>query len=647
MPFRRFVISIACAATGVLSVVAPASGAIGDVQTPTITGPIANTATSHPFQATDIDLSKYGYTEDEYYLEGNAFTYDTSVPLTTAAKITTGGPLNDGLHPYKTRITVRRPINPADYNGTTVVEWNNVTAQFDLEANWFGDPFYLLKHGYVWVGVSAQGVGVNALKGWNPDRYGSLNVNDSGAVTGDALSYEIYSAAIKALRGQGNGPNPLAGLNPQTVIASGESQSGSRLSIYYNAIQPLHEVVDAFLLTVSNGAVRTDRPEKVMRVVSETENQKTLPETDTNTLRHWEVAAGSHLPELAYKNFTVPVERDLPLFAPLVANCDKTPLSRVQWPYVVNSAIDGLVKWTHGGAAPPTAPRGIYSAPNTLTRNSLGIAEGAIRLPEVTTPVAVNTGSNVATPGGALFSLFCPLLGSNTILPQGTINGLYSDFGDYTSKVKAAAETVSGQGFVLPEDASRLVAEARKFPQIRPTTPVFKSRKRTRGALKLSWIGTGAPATKFQLQHARATSKSWSKIPRASALAKQAFSFSNGSPDKDGTWRYRVRSITNVPATPIAAAYVVTTPWSDAGTRAIVDGTKPKLKIICPKKVKLGSRAFARIKASDAGTGLRKKPKSKVRIRTGKLGRTTIRQTVSDRVGNKSRGRCVVRVIPR
>lgn len=645
MSVRRFFIAIACAATGVFAVAAPASAAIGDVQTPTLVGPIANSATSHPFQATDIDLSKYGYEEQEYYLEGNAYAYDTSVPLTTATKITTGGPNSDGLHPYKTRITVRRPINPADYNGTTVAEWNNVTAQFDLEANWFGDPFYLLKHGYTWVGVSAQGVGVNALKGWNPARYGDLNVNDSGAVTGDALSYEIYSAAIKALRGQGNGTNPLAGFGPQTVIASGESQSGSRLSTYYNEIQPLHEVADAFLLTVSNGPVRTDRPEKVVRVVTETENQKTLPEADTNTLRHWEVAGGSHLPELAYKNFTAPVERDLPVFAPLVANCQKTPLSRVQWPYVVNSAIDNLVKWAHGGAAPPAAPRGTYSAPDTLTRNSLGIAEGAIRLPEVTTPVAVNTGSNIPTPGGALFSVFCPLLGSNTILPQDTINGLYSGFGDYTSKVRAAAETVSGQGFVLPEDVSRLVDEARKFPQIRPTAPAFKGSRRTRGALKLSWDGTEAAATKFQLKHARATSKSWSKVPGAGALAKPAFRFTKGSPEKDGTWRYRVRSITKVPATPIAAAYVVTTPWSDAGTRATVDGTKPKLRISCPKKVKLGSRAFARIKASDAGTGLRKKPKSKVRIRTSKLGMTTIRRTVSDRVGNKSRGRCMVRVI--
>ncbi len=647
MSFRRFFIAFTCAAIGAFAVAAPASAAIGDVQTPTITGPIANTATSHPFQATDIDLSKYGYEEQEYYLEGNAYAYDTSGSLTTATKITTGGPLNDGLHPYKTRITVRRPINPADYNGTTIAEWNNVTAQFDLEANWFGDPLYLLKHGYVWVGVSAQGVGVNALKGWNPDRYGDLNVNDSGAVTGDALSYEIYSAAIKALRGQGTGTNPLAGFGPQTVIASGESQSGSRLSIYYNAIQPLHEVADAFLLTVSNGPVRTDRPEKVVRVVTETENQKTLPEVDTNTLRHWEVAAGSHLPELAYRNFTAPVERDLPAFAPLVANCDKTPLSRVQWPYVVNSAIDGLVRWTHGGAAPPTAPRGTYAAPNTLVRNSLGIAEGGIRLPEVTTPVAVNTGSNTATPGGALFSLFCPLLGSNTILPQNTINGLYADFGDYTSKVRAAAKTVSGQGFVLPEDVSRLVDAARKFPQIRPTAPAFKGSRRTRGALKISWVGTRAAATKFQLRHARATGKSWSKVRRASALVKPAFRFSNKFPERDGTWRYRVRSITKVPATPIAAAYVVTTPWSDAGTRATVDGTKPKLKISCPKKARLGSKAFARIKASDAGTGLRKKPKRRVRIRTGRLGSTTIRRTVSDKLGNKRSGRCVVHVIAR
>ena len=71
---------------------------------------------------------------------------------------------------------------------------------------------------------------------------------------------------------------------PETVIASGESQSGSRLSTYYNKVHPLHEVIDAFLITVSTAPVRHDTDTPVMRVLSETENRIPRTEEDAEAL---------------------------------------------------------------------------------------------------------------------------------------------------------------------------------------------------------------------------------------------------------------------------------------------------------------------------------------------------------------------------
>src|SRR6478735_7177334 len=161
---------------------ANASASLSDVPTPTVTGPIANTADSTPWSATDKPLGDYGYVEDEYKYSGDAFQYDTSGAIDqTGTKLTTGGPANDGKYPFKTRMIVRRPADPADFNGTVVVEWLNVTAQFDLEANWFGDPEYLLKNGYAYVAISAQRAGVNSLRAWNAARYGDLDVSDRDA----------------------------------------------------------------------------------------------------------------------------------------------------------------------------------------------------------------------------------------------------------------------------------------------------------------------------------------------------------------------------------------------------------------------------------------------------------------------------------
>src|SRR5262245_35339386 len=102
------------------------------VPVPKVTGPIPVTARpgdpshNYPFGATQADLAKNGYREDEYFIEGDANEY-VSVG-TSAAIIAPGGP-----YAYKTRVTVRRPISASKFNGTLILEWNNVSADRDQE----------------------------------------------------------------------------------------------------------------------------------------------------------------------------------------------------------------------------------------------------------------------------------------------------------------------------------------------------------------------------------------------------------------------------------------------------------------------------------------------------------------------------------
>jgi len=158
-----------------------------EVPSPTITGPIPATVTpgdpshNYPFLATDVDLASYGYVEKEYFMEGTANQYTT--PAGATGTITSTG------HPYKTRLLVRRPISALAFNGTVILEWYNVTNGFDVEPDWFQTNNYLLAHGYAWIGVSAQRVGVNYLQSWSPGgRYASLDVTTGGTITDDSLS---------------------------------------------------------------------------------------------------------------------------------------------------------------------------------------------------------------------------------------------------------------------------------------------------------------------------------------------------------------------------------------------------------------------------------------------------------------------------
>ena len=84
--------------------------------TPTVEGPIAESPTSHIFMRTNVNLAEYGYTEEEYFLSGIGLDvqHHGGPVNVTGTKLTTGGPNENGTYPFKTRIVVRRPIDPCD-----------------------------------------------------------------------------------------------------------------------------------------------------------------------------------------------------------------------------------------------------------------------------------------------------------------------------------------------------------------------------------------------------------------------------------------------------------------------------------------------------------------------------------------------------
>ena len=48
-----------------------------------------------------------------------------------------------------------RSISPENFNGTVIVEWQNVTSGYEPDALWNGSRDHLMRKGYAWVGVSA------------------------------------------------------------------------------------------------------------------------------------------------------------------------------------------------------------------------------------------------------------------------------------------------------------------------------------------------------------------------------------------------------------------------------------------------------------------------------------------------------------
>src|SRR4051794_10077747 len=157
MRVRGWIVALMCATVAGVGADTAWAGP-RDVPVPKVEGPLAVTADSHPFLATEKDLARQGYVEKEFFFSGTGRHY------------TDGEVASE--HAYKTRMVVRRPVSPKRFNGVVILEWINVTGQFDLEIDWFHSNEHFLREGYAWVGVSAQRVGVDALKTYNRDRYG-------------------------------------------------------------------------------------------------------------------------------------------------------------------------------------------------------------------------------------------------------------------------------------------------------------------------------------------------------------------------------------------------------------------------------------------------------------------------------------------
>jgi hypothetical protein len=460
----------------------------GNVAIPNIEGPVTG-GSGKPFIAsTTFDLARVGYSETEYFISGTATAYGkvgslladgnwTVTPGDTAA--------------YKTRILVYRPIDPEKFNGTVVVEWLNVSGGLDAAADWITGHTELIRDGFAWVGVSAQHVGVEGgasllgllvapLKTTDPQRYGSL------VHPGDSFSYDMFSQTAQAIR-RPSGLNALGDLKVDAVIAAGESQSAFRMVTYIDAVHPLADIYDGFLVHSRGGsgisvAALSEAPQPAISVpgaaqirgdlnvpvlIFETETDLTFlgytkaPQADSERLRVWEVAGTAHV-----DTYTTGVGMaDLgnsPDAANLVVtkaafpgfSCD-LPINSGPQHFVLSAAIAALNQWVRQGTLPPLAPRleVTTGSPLTLERDAHGNALGGIRTPQVDVPIATLSGE---LPG---FSL-CSLFGTTAPFDAATLAALYPDHNAYVAFFNAATDQAVRAGFILQPDAELMKAAA-------------------------------------------------------------------------------------------------------------------------------------------------------------------------------------------
>jgi hypothetical protein len=433
--------------------------------------PFTSETNNYTFFASDVALASHGYVEEEFYMEGKANVYGASasagtpLPANVPAVLPTENAviLTENV-PYKTRFVVRRPTDPAKFNGIVVVEWLNVTDNFDGEYYWVQSKDYLLRAGYAYIGLSAQNTGITnanpigGLRKFSPTRYGSLDVTNGGAVSGDQLSYDIFSQTAKAAYAV---PEVMGGLKVKHAIGIGMSQSGGRLGIYTNYIHMRNPIYEAFIIQVMNPAIRDDFNTPVIKVLSETEGPGgplwSQDQTDLPLRHTWWIAGTNHGDDHQRMGRTGVRLRDIgpaltgndfnPASQPA---CGENTRSRVPYRHVLNAALHHLVQQIETGAVPPAGPRfNTTGSGSTLAveRDADGNAIGGIRTAHMDVPTATSKG-------------YCGTIGSWVPFTKVRLDALYPTHAGYVAKVKAAVNASIAAGFVLPEDGAETIAEA-------------------------------------------------------------------------------------------------------------------------------------------------------------------------------------------
>ncbi|HVJ97614.1 MAG TPA: alpha/beta hydrolase domain-containing protein, partial [Acidimicrobiia bacterium] len=416
-----------------------------------------------------------GYVANEYVAAGTATSYKAKGELAQNGEWTFAP---DGEAKYRTRVAVRRPEKAEDFSGTVIFEWLNVSGGVDSAAEYDTTYEEIARAGHAWVGISAQLIGVEGgrvavkvpepggtnyagqgIKKLDPERYGSL------VHPGDGFGFDIFTQVARAVR---QGGEPLGGLQPQRVIAAGESQSAAALVTYFNGVQPLTEAFDGFFVH-SRGAgplplaqpgqavgivdsigrnptlVRADQDAPIIDIQAENDTgilrSLTVRQPDTEKFRLWEMAGTAHADA-----------RLLGSVGETTLDCG-LPVNKGPMHLIAKAALHALDEWVRTGTPPPSAPRFETTGDTDVKRDADGIVLGGIRSPMLDTPVDVLSG----VPGPAAQTV-CILSGSTKPLSEARLAELYSSRAEYVEQYDADTDKAIAAGHLLEGDREAIIA---------------------------------------------------------------------------------------------------------------------------------------------------------------------------------------------
>jgi hypothetical protein len=425
---------------------------------PEVHGPLEGESAPALQPATDLD--RWGYVEEERFVEGVADAYDPD-----GVRIATD-------LPYRTRILVRRPANPSKASGTAFLDPLHMISE--MPASWIASE-WLMASGHTWIGVSVHNSsfgrlygfsgGIEALKEQNPSRYETLQLAECdrpprlrsylGPSNTDSFALRWNMAMAHA-----QGHSIVADVawllrtgsiveNVERIYACGVSQTSNFWKLFLD--NGWHErrrlddgsaYIDAYLLIVSPPSTHQPTDALLVSILSESEVAGTIvqmqatapPDRVAPRVRGYELPGAPHsMGGQSWEGGELDHQHTAEPYIPIVR--------------AIFAAAD---TWVRGGPPMPHVPR-IQRDPEStdgIARDELGNALGGVRVPWLEAPRAQY-----------LPRCACgPTSGETIPLEDGVLKALYSSEGDHERLWNRAVDRLVEDRLLLPEDADSIRA---------------------------------------------------------------------------------------------------------------------------------------------------------------------------------------------
>ena len=397
---------------------------------PAVEGPIANDASMwtglRPALAPGAEPQDFGYVTEEYFVSGSA-----------------------NGQPYKTRILVRRPQPAERFSGIVVAE--------PMHANGFAVTFQpamksLLLRGHAHVEIAAQQGNVNnTLKPFNAERYAALSI------VSPQQTSEIIAQVARLLKSEpGN----------RRLILQGTSQASGVLRTYQAQQHFQSRMPDGGPLVDGYLAISTLGNAPMMVVDVPTVHMPTMTEVRSgapggNAFRR----ADSDEPDNRYRLYEVAgmAHANARETISYVPNPCILPVSDFPWGAAVAMGLNHLIAWADRGVVPPRAPALAFDNDTAndgswLALDEHGNVRGGVPSTYVDVPVAQYGVPNAGATPAANFN--CSIAGWRVAFDGETLRDMYGNKGGYISRLNRRLMELVREGWVLPEYADEIRADA-------------------------------------------------------------------------------------------------------------------------------------------------------------------------------------------